>query len=133
MLHLKPLFHFTAQKRENTREFRCYIRFVVLSCCCCPSAGAESYSSFHSTLVPFLNHFLFIYFPVYISTESSIRRDRREICRFGTSPGGREKTPSRPPSQNPSENPSPEPSPKPSEILRTLKGFVAVRPPRRAP
>ena len=43
MLHLKPLFHFTIQTRDNTwGEFRCYIRFVVLSCWCCPSAGADS-------------------------------------------------------------------------------------------
>ena len=42
MLHLKPLFHFTMQKRVQHQGNLDVTSDVVLSCCwCCPSAGAD--------------------------------------------------------------------------------------------
>ena len=42
MLHLKPLFHFTIQKRQHHENLG-VTSDVVFSCCWCPSAGADSY------------------------------------------------------------------------------------------
>ena len=38
---LPTLFHFTIQKRDNTRGILDVTSDVVLSCCCCPSARAD--------------------------------------------------------------------------------------------
>ena len=41
MLHLKPLFHLTIQKRDQHQWNLDVTSDVVLSCCCCSFAGAE--------------------------------------------------------------------------------------------
>ena len=41
MLHLKPLFHFTIQKRQHQGNLDVTSDVVLSCCCCCPSTGAD--------------------------------------------------------------------------------------------